>query len=43
MSAGIQVGAQILLPAYTNEYYHASWTMKFGLYLVNEQMVFINN
>lgn len=43
MSIGIQAGAEILLPAYTNEYSHASWTMKFGLYLLNEQLVFTNN
>lgn len=43
MSAGIQVGPEILLPTYSITCYHALWTMKFRLYLVNEQMLFRNN
>lgn len=43
MSVGIQEGSEILLPTYSIEYCHASWTMKFRLYLANEQMFFINS
>lgn len=43
MSVRIQAGPEILLPAYSIEYYHASWAVKFRLYLINEKMLFINN